>query len=48
MKLLDENRLVINADYKGIEDEYALPAVESEIEKFISNVMTTMTDAGGQ
>lgn len=42
MKLLDENRLVINADYKGIEDEYALPAVESEIEKFISNVMTTM------
>ena len=42
LKLLDENRLVINADYKGIEDEYALPAVESEIEKFISNVMTTM------
>ena len=28
-----KNRLVINADYKGIEDEYALPAVESEIEK---------------
>ncbi len=42
LKLLDENRLVINEDYNGIEDEYALPSVEIEIEKFISNVMTTM------
>ena len=42
LKLLDENRLEINEDYNEIVDKYALPAVESEIEKFISSVMTTM------
>ena len=42
LKLLDENRLEINEDYNEIVDKYALPAVEIEIEKFISSVMTTM------
>ena len=32
----------INEDYNEIVDKYALPAVEIEIEKFISSVMTTM------
>ena len=42
LKLLRENRLVIDEEHIGADVEYSTPDVEIEIGKFISNVMTTM------
>lgn len=47
LRLLDEDRLKINQDYSGIDEEYSLPDVEIEIGRFISNVMTTMRTQEG-
>lgn len=42
MRLLDEGRLVIEEEYAGANVEYGLTEAETEIEKFITNVISTM------
>lgn len=42
LKLLREERLLIDEEHDGVDKEYSTPTVEIEIGKFISNVMTTM------
>lgn len=42
LKLLREDRLVIDEEKRGMDLEYSTADMEMEIEKFISNVMTTM------
>ncbi len=42
LKLLREDRLVIDEEKRGMDVEYSTADMEMEIEKFISNVMTTM------
>ena len=41
-RLLDEGRLVIEDEYAGTNAEYGLTEAETEIEKFITNVISTM------
>ena len=50
LRLLDEGRLVIEDEYAGTNAEYGLTETETEIEKFITNVISTMCtleDSGG-
>lgn len=42
LRLLDEGRLVIEEKYAGANVEYGLTEAETEIEKFITNVISTM------
>ena len=42
LRLLDEGRLVIEDEYAGTNAEYGLTEAETEIEKFITNVISTM------
>ena len=42
LRLLDEGRLVIEEEYAGANVEYGLTEAETEIEKFITNVISTM------
>lgn len=42
LRLLDEGRLVIEDEYVGTNAEYGLTEAETEIEKFITNVISTM------
>ena len=41
LRLLDEGRLVIEDEYAGTNAEYGLTETETEIEKFITNVIIT-------
>ena len=47
LKLLTEHRLNINKDYLHINDESNLPNIESELEKFISDIVRTMQASEG-
>lgn len=47
LKLLEENRLVINEDYVHMSDASDLPDVEIEVEKFISDIVNTMQASEG-
>lgn len=40
--LLEEHRLDINSDYLHPENDLGFTAIENDINRFISNVMTTM------
>lgn len=42
LRLLDEGRLVIEDEYAGTNAEYGLTEAETEIEKFITDVISTM------
>ena len=47
LRLLDEGRLVIEDEYAGTNAEYGLTEAETEIEKFITNVISTMCTLTG-